>query len=575
MNVADLFAKLGIKMDQASFSRARGELGKLAGHATAQTTKITSQFSGMFKGLLAASGIGLGVGGAIGAIKEQLNFDKQLTALGVSSSGAMGSMQEVTDAILSVSDATGVSKEQLLASGQAFVALTGDGEAAKKSMETFAKVAIATGADMGDIAATGAAMGQALQIKPEEFEKAFSILVKGGKMGAVELKDLASVMSSILPMSTQFAEGMGTEGLSKTAAALQLIRRGNASAKQSLTQYEALLSSLTGKATKFGEVGVRVFDIDPKTGKKNLRDIQKIIAEISGSALAKDPEALTKILGSKEAYAAYIQLTKVSGEWENLTKATMDAKDVSEDYVKVQQSTSARVSKAWNSVKNNITRATAAVIEFGVEAVDGVSDLVRGIEQGNISWSDFKGAGMAALGAIGEVASFIGGKIAKVFDGVSSSIADSTYDFIGGFGTAENKRKLREEGLEKGLIGKELDSFVSRGVSNQVIGNSKAAKELTGFRQSQNVTAALGRAEWEGRNNPLLNRTVARLQSKDASGQTLSQQITNTVNVSIPPELMNPGRSADLARFVAKSVSEEIDMIMRDTAANQSVAATE
>src|SRR5690606_10300258 len=105
--------------------------------------------------------------------------------------GALGNMDRFRERLLAVSSETGVAKEALVEGASSFLALTGDADTTRKSLELFAKVAKASGASMGDISASAAAMNQNLGITGDQFERAFSILIAGGKAGAIELKDVA------------------------------------------------------------------------------------------------------------------------------------------------------------------------------------------------------------------------------------------------------------------------------------------------------------------------------------------------------------------------------------------------
>ncbi len=346
MKVADLFAELDIRPDKRSVKAADKVLGG-----------IKSQLLG----IASAAAVAFGV-------RDALNFSRSMRRLETAAGGAMGTTKQLEDRILAVSDATGVAKEEVAAGAAAFVSLTGDADAAKSSMELFAKVQVATGGSMEDISKTAAALQQNLKIKPENFEKAFSILIAGGKAGAIELKDAAGVLSSLTPLMEQFEGGAGIEGLAELGASLQLSRQGFGSAKETATGLKALFGSFKQNAKKFEAVGIKIFDKDPKTGQKTLRNFSDIISEIGESKLALDPTLLTRAFGSKEAEAAFTQLTKNKGALEDLTQATLEANDVNEDYIETQANGAFKVAKAWNKLKNILARAFL-IIARGLELI--------------------------------------------------------------------------------------------------------------------------------------------------------------------------------------------------------------
>lgn len=341
MKIADLFALLRIDPDNKSFA-------------------VGNRMLDGIKGQLAAVA---GLSAAAFQTKDALDWSMALKRLQVASSGAMGSIENVEKNLLRVSDATGVSKTELLAGTNAFIALTGDGKAAADSMSTFGRVATATGANMEDIAGAAGAMSINLGIGAQDFEKAFSILIAGGKAGAVELKDMAGLMSELAAETQNFEGGQGVEALAELGAAFQIVRRGAGSAAEASTKLKRLMQSFSAQAAlikKHG--GVEVFTTD-KNGVKRLRTFEEIIQDIANSPLAKDPTILRKALGSSEAVGAFQQLTRIKGEWQELTKETMAANDVAEDYAEVQKNAAAKVFKFWNKTKNLLTRVFAVVVD--------------------------------------------------------------------------------------------------------------------------------------------------------------------------------------------------------------------
>lgn len=319
-----------------------------------------------FKGLMSAGGKvagGLLGGGALagGALvaseaAKTMQFEENLTRLGINAGGAVGNLDDLRRRIFEISTETGVAREDVLAAAASFVALTGDGKAAANSMDLFARISKGTGSSMADIASSAAAMQQNLQIDPKQFEKAFSILIRGGKAGSVELKDMASLLAGLAPQAARFKGGLGTEGLADLSSALQLTRQGFGSASEAATGLEALMSAITAKAGKLRKAGVKVFDVGPD-GTKTLKSLPEIVEAIANSKLMKDPTALKDAFGRTEALRAFEQLVKVKGAWSDLASETMTARDVAEDYATFQDSAAGRMQTAWNGAKNRIAEA--------------------------------------------------------------------------------------------------------------------------------------------------------------------------------------------------------------------------
>lgn len=344
MKVADLFAALRLKPDQASFNAADKAL-----------TKIKSGLRDV-AALASAALVGL-------ATNDFLNFDEQLADIDVATEGAMGSFESLRDRVLDVSDATGLAKEQVAGASAAFVTLTGDGKVAAEQMGTFARVMKASKASAEGVAGTAAAMSQQFGVAGKDFEQGFSMMIRAGKAGAVELRDLASVLPELGGLATQFAGGKGLKGLAELTAALQVVASGTGgNAAKARTQIQALYTTLLSKVGELKGIGVSVMEVDPATGKKVARNFRAIVDDIAAKGLSTD--RLVEMFGSVEATNAFLSLAKNGSQaWDQITRAQMGARDVAEDYAKRQRYLSTRVAKAWNLIKNAVTRALTVVAE--------------------------------------------------------------------------------------------------------------------------------------------------------------------------------------------------------------------
>ncbi len=359
MKVADLFALLGLKPDTASWRLGDKLIDRTKSGLVSLKDAASEALGNAFSNI--ASAIKSGV-------DESLKFQTSVARLNIASKGALG---DIEGQMLDVSDATGVAREEIQSGAAQYVSLTGDVDGASKSIETFSKVSQASGAEMNDVAGAAAAMGGNMEIASEDFEEGFSILIAGGKAGAVELKDMSKELAKAAPLAAQFAGGKGLGGLRKLGAAFQLVRRGTGTAAETTTRLVALQGALIGNSAKLEKVkGVKVFNVDAKTGVKTLREFDAIVADIAKSDLVKDPAKLQKALGSKEALLAFLQLQKVDEEWVKLADSTIGAKDVAEDYATFMASTPAVIGKAWNKVRNAIFKVVSVVL-------DGLAAMIK------------------------------------------------------------------------------------------------------------------------------------------------------------------------------------------------------
>lgn len=377
--IADLYAELSLKTDRTSFGRARDDLGRFVKGADKEFKGLGSRMassisdglksirSDLNSGLVKRVGLGAIGAGLVLAAKDSLKFEDSLVRLNVASRGAMGSMEDVRQRVMDVSKETAVGKDELLAGANAFIALTGDGKAAAEMLDLFGKAQVATNASMEDISAVAASMSQNLGLTSAEMEKGFSIMISGGKAGAIEMKDMAGLMAGLAAQSKQFAAGTGLEGTAKISAALQIARQDFGSAAEAATGLEAIMGSMIQNADKLKKEGVNVFGADGKS----LRDMKTIIEELAKKGL--NQQQLIDIFGRKEALRAFNALTKVDGAWQKMIDDTLKANDVQEDYFAVSQSASHKVNKSFNDIKLAIADV------FTPERLQGFAKILGGI----------------------------------------------------------------------------------------------------------------------------------------------------------------------------------------------------
>ena len=515
---------------------ARGMLGKNVG-----------SYSNLTRGLVpfgmnpaALAGV-VGAGAGVAAGRDALRFDDMLTRLDVSSRGAMGSLGGVRERILAVSRATGVAKEDILGGAQSFVALTGDGKAATEAMETFAKVQKATGAQTSEIAATAAALSQQLGISGGEMEQAFSILARGGKEGSVEFSDMANLMSSLSASFKGFGQSQGLEGVAQLGAMFQIARKDFGGAAETATGLERLMQAFTQKRTikAFKELGIEIFRTG-KDGKVSMAPLAEIIDQMAKSKLVTDPRVMTEAFESSEAQRAARAILNNVDAVKALAAGTMQAKDISEDYAKIQMSASAKVAKTWNEIKVSVMEA------FTPERLQAFAAMLGDIVDG-----------ASRLPGFFESVFTLGGKVNKAEAGAEvdrrmqagESLENIAGDTHGGqFGNVRREAQRR-------LIEQKGDT-AGRG-ADKVLAEFQRYKESRGAAFGQSTDMRTVAADVQAR------QAIARTANPPAP------EIHNTISVTVPP-----GSDANgIAKTVTVHFAKFWDSKMREgyagTGANQ------
>jgi TP901 family phage tail tape measure protein len=336
-----------------------------------------------------ASGIGMAVGlqgmsGLADMAHDVLAYEKTLTRLRITANASHESMREFSSTVGTASLITGINRNEILSAAAAYVGLTGDMNTARASTTTWAKIAQATGSTVSDIATTAAALSQQMGIGPADMEATFAALAQQGKAGAIELKDLAGVMSQIAPMWGLFKGGKGIDGVRELGAALQVVKRGfGGDAGETVTGLQGLLVALQKNAARFKEAGIRVFDVDKK-GKETMRGVFEIVDAIAKSKLVNHPDLLEKAFGRVEAYRAFLQLTQNRKALNDFVRDANDAGLIQRDFNAYVESTSGRLEKAWNAVKLAIANALtperitrfAEVVERLTEKFETISEVL-------------------------------------------------------------------------------------------------------------------------------------------------------------------------------------------------------
>lgn len=354
--IAEMFARLEFKIDRLSEKKVDKKLKSWRKKMGGIGKGVSGAFSRTGKVAIAAGIAGVGIAFVAGA-RDALKFDKALTRFDIDAQGAAGTMNAFRGTVLKLSRDTGVAKEELLAGAAAFVEGTGKGELATAAMKVLGKATIATGASTSDLSAAMVSLSQNLAVEPQQFERALAILAKSGKEGAVELRNMASVLPSLAALFENFGE-RGLEGTAQLGAALQITKKGFGTAGEAATGLESLMGQIIGRATQLEKAGVKVFRRDKKGGiTKNFQSLVKIVPELN-KLLGKNRKKFQEAFGRrKEALLALGQLAKVRGEWEGLTAEVGKATSLTADYDKAQASAAAKATRAWNGVKVALTEA--------------------------------------------------------------------------------------------------------------------------------------------------------------------------------------------------------------------------
>jgi hypothetical protein len=313
---------------------------------------------------------------------------------------------------------------------QSFVSLTGELETGRQSAGTFATVASATGAEVGDVAQAAASIFNQFGLRTkEEMQDVLASLTFQGKTGAFELKDAASQFQRLAAAGASFGL-TGAKGVKTIGGLAQIARTGTGSAEQTTTAIENIFSNLVAKSSILKSQGVDVFD---KTGK--TRDVTDVlmdsIVKAGGSNFEKKGQVLQQVFGDQgirgvrpllakyqssfqgvrnaggsEEAAAAAGLKRLREEIDKAVNAPGSWEEVQKDAAQAQKDGSAQMAFQWERVK-------AIVADNIIPTFEKVSPKVF---EALFGAGDDKGPAIMAVEALAEAAALAGEALGTFVD---------------------------------------------------------------------------------------------------------------------------------------------------------------
>lgn len=257
---------------------------------------------GFSRGMLEGAGVDTSIGSVYGRSVELERRATDLSNSGYNQNDPRNNQRrdpaELSKLIKESADSNAYGRVETAAGLQAFVAKTGDLQTGLEIMKELGKVAKATGTDMNDMLDAAGDVSNGLG---DNFvgNRGQTILntMKGfagqGKVGAVEIRDLATQMAKLSAASGAF-EGKPEEIMATMGGLAQMSRKlgGSATATQAATSVLSMVNTLKTPArmNQFKEFGVDI--LNEKTGM--LRNPEEIILDSIEKA-GTDPANLKKM----------------------------------------------------------------------------------------------------------------------------------------------------------------------------------------------------------------------------------------------------------------------------------------
>ncbi|MDC7683266.1 phage tail tape measure protein [Asticcacaulis sp. BYS171W] len=177
-------------------------------------------------------------------------------------------------------------------------------EQAAQMMTPIGRAATAYRAEISDLSAASYANFSNLKVPVDQAAGAINAMAQAGKMGAFEIKDMASYFPSLTAQAQAFGQ-TGTAAVADLAAALQIARKGAGSSEQAARNVENLLAKINMEDTikNFAAFGIDL----PKAMKKAYAEGKtplEAIAELTQKATGGDLSKVSFLFGDMQAQGA-------------------------------------------------------------------------------------------------------------------------------------------------------------------------------------------------------------------------------------------------------------------------------
>lgn len=530
------------RMSQAAKRAAR----EAQAAATKARRQITRGFSRMKGAITTALGFG-GVAGTIYGIRNAQQFEQALVQLQVQGGKTASWLAKAREEILAVSNATGRSKEEVLSYMEAYIAETGDAKSALETLRDMGEVAVATGANMADLAGAMIKVGGAMKVASKDSKALWNIWRQQEKLGSVTLKEFSQYFGRFASLMPAFGKvGTGLRGARAAGALFQIGARSfgqeeHASAATAVARFlQQLQMRLQKNPAQFAaKLGMKVSDFG-RIGPKGFEfaDLATISRRL-GEGLARNPAAMGKYgqelfgrLGVRVArelmLAARRGWSTSSGKYAAASQIFgAGGKDlIGQDVATIRKSKAWQYTQKLTELQNAFYKAMLPVFE---KLVEMMPMIVRGLK--------------FALDHIKEiVAVWLGAKLIGALRGISQLIAGLRGGggavAGGGFGAITSRM---------GIYGA---AFTAATWAGKKIGELIAGKSVEAVKEEM---AEIERAHAQ---------TIVNLRRQNLGIKALNDWLSKGAKFTTAEGAQTAIRAVDLARRIASSGEFEVDRLI-------------
>jgi TP901 family phage tail tape measure protein len=508
----------------------------------------------------------------------------------------------------------GISAEDALGGLGEYAKISGDLDAARRALEPLAKLSAATGTNLADMAAAAGNVDMQLGDIPDKatiVERVMRMVAGQGKLGGVEIRDMATQMARVAASAGKF-EGDRADNIIKMSALAQISRGtgGAPSAAEAARATVGFTNTLKkgARLKEFDAAGIDVYN-----DQNQMRDPFKII-EDSLTKTQGDPRKMNKLFMDVVGERAISGLTStfntagggdagIAAVREQLDKFVKDAEirqeELDESARRAAETTAAKAEKFNNQLVNITDKVSTTLIPALETHADSILKFAEVI--GSVATWAVENPKTAIAAAIS--ASIARAGIESVFrSGIESMISAGNggkgvagynrsagfgggVGMVGNIGAALTIGTLAVTTLQVGMA--IIDSWMAKKEEAQKkrTEESQEVSNLTGkIRNAKDLPSAQALAEEQvTKAKAAVEKTKAELESgpasaspmnaQDAQGAALGKMIMNLLGVGDAKDAKDMGNKMLLeAQQRELASSNRILSEIRDAIQNQGPA---
>ena len=457
------------------------------------------------------------------AFKQYASLQRQMTRIGITAEATAEQTAKATKDVQNLAIEFGFEDEQPAV--LALDTLTASGLNLIEAMEFLPSVlatAQASGALTSDIANTALKTASALNLQANESQKAFDIMVAGGKEGQFELRDMAQYIPELANLFSSLGYE-GEEGLKVLIALLQTVREDTGSAGAAATQLRNVFAKMNSAemAKRFEEMGIDLTS-RLKEARESGEDVLQLFVEMSKQAIGGDLSKLPLLFRDQELLLGMQSLITSQESFDKFIAAVNSAEvdgSVFRDLNRVMADTQAEIDKLssnWNTFKTNFGGGAANVINPVLEALNDSSAQRRNLD--------------SLLDEQSEIDKSRGSQTGTSEDSVRRAA----------------NRILDEQGIE---------AFMKSPISD-VIKREELAKRGAKLGLFDSFDAETVRSKL-----PESSTLMARDSAASINNSSRSQSVTNNINIE-----QNVAQASDAPRKLADASAGAVDSTLKDRA---------